>query len=203
MGKPAIVLAAFLLLFGGLQFLIPLRTAVQIGAHEGFELAKAMLCLKGYRLYSDVWNDQPPLHTFLITQAVRLLANQPVTPSLSPSDSGRGVSPVRLETHGRDARATNSVLGPCLVTVGFAALLLISVFTIIRREAAEQLLPMVEDEGWFFDTELLVLAQRHGRQILDVPVPWLERTESRVELVSTILGDLRGLFALRRRLGHR
>lgn len=60
MGKPAIVLAAFLLLFGGLQFLIPLRTAVQIGAEEGLELAKATLCLKSYKLYSDVWCDHPP-----------------------------------------------------------------------------------------------------------------------------------------------
>jgi glycosyltransferase involved in cell wall biosynthesis len=73
-------------------------------------------------------------------------------------------------------------------------------FKVIRREAAEQLLPMVEDEGWFFDTELLVLAERSGLRILDVPVPWVERKETRVELLSTILADLKGLLSLRRRL---
>jgi hypothetical protein len=71
---------------------------------------------------------------------------------------------------------------------------------VIRREAAERLLPLVKDEGWFFDTELLVLAERSGLRILDVPVPWVERKETRVELLPTILGDLKGLLSLRRRL---
>lgn len=73
-------------------------------------------------------------------------------------------------------------------------------FKLIRRETAEQLLPMVQDNGWFFDTELLVLAERHGRRILDVPVSWVERKETRVDLVPTILADLKGLLSLRRRL---
>src|SRR4029077_2021966 len=63
----ALLLTAFLLL----QFFLPLRTAVQIGGDEGFELAKATLCLHGHSLYTEVWNDQPPLHTFLITQVLK------------------------------------------------------------------------------------------------------------------------------------
>jgi hypothetical protein len=51
----AILLAAFFVL----ESRVPLRTAVQIGADEGFEAAKATLCLHGHRLYSEVWNDQP------------------------------------------------------------------------------------------------------------------------------------------------
>src|SRR5438105_14497215 len=62
--KPFVVLAALLALFIALQCLLPLRTVIQIGADEGFQLAKATLCLKGYQLYTNVWNDQPPLHTF-------------------------------------------------------------------------------------------------------------------------------------------
>ena len=68
----AIVIAAILLAgFVVLESRVPLRTAVQIGADEGFEVAKATLCLHGHRLYSEVWNDQPPLHTWLVTQVLQ------------------------------------------------------------------------------------------------------------------------------------
>src|ERR1051326_3829744 len=48
-----------------LYSLVPLRGAVQIGADEGFEMGKAVMLLDGYKLYSEVWNDQPPMHTAL------------------------------------------------------------------------------------------------------------------------------------------
>jgi len=70
-------------LLGGFFFLgtlMPLRTAVEIGADEGFELAKATLCLHGYKLYSQVWNDQPPLHTFLVTQALKYMSQSVLVP---------------------------------------------------------------------------------------------------------------------------
>ena len=35
-------------------------------------------------------------------------------------------------------------------------------FKAIRADVAQRLLPLVEDTGWFFDTELLVLAERGG-----------------------------------------
>jgi hypothetical protein len=69
--KPALVLGFLLMAFLIIEGFIPLRTAVQIGADEGFELAKATLCLNGHHLYTEVWNDQPPLHTFLITQVLK------------------------------------------------------------------------------------------------------------------------------------
>jgi 4-amino-4-deoxy-L-arabinose transferase-like glycosyltransferase len=62
--------------------LVPLRTVVQIGADEGFELAKATLCLKGHNLYTEVWNDQPPLHTFLTTQVLRYISPSIIAPRL-------------------------------------------------------------------------------------------------------------------------
>src|SRR5260370_36282891 len=64
------VLPLLLLLFVALELFVPLRTAVQIGPDEGFELAKGTRCSKGHNLYTEVWNDQPPLHTFLITKLV-------------------------------------------------------------------------------------------------------------------------------------
>jgi glycosyltransferase involved in cell wall biosynthesis len=69
-------------------------------------------------------------------------------------------------------------------------------FKAIRAGAAAELLPLVEDEAWFFDTELLVLAQRHGLRIHEVPVDWIEDGDSRVDIVPTALADLRGVMRL-------
>jgi glycosyltransferase involved in cell wall biosynthesis len=69
-------------------------------------------------------------------------------------------------------------------------------FKAVRRDVAARLLPEIRDNGWFFDTELLVLAQRHGMRILEVPVVWIDDADSRVRIVRTALGDLRGVARL-------
>src|SRR4051794_13071630 len=69
-------------------------------------------------------------------------------------------------------------------------------FKAVRRDAAEALLPAVRDDGWFFDTELLVLAQRRGLRIHEVPVDWVDDPDSRVDVVATALADLRGVARL-------
>ncbi|MFZ0088542.1 MAG: glycosyltransferase [Solirubrobacteraceae bacterium] len=69
-------------------------------------------------------------------------------------------------------------------------------FKAIRADAAAQLLPEVVDDGWFFDTELLIAAQRHGMRIHEVAVDWVEDRDSRVDIVSTALTDLRGVLRL-------
>jgi putative flippase GtrA len=66
-------------------------------------------------------------------------------------------------------------------------------FKAIRADQARQLLPLVEDKGWFFDTELLVLAERAGLRIHEVPVDWIDDADSRVNIVDTAIGDLRGM----------
>ncbi|GAA3294132.1 bifunctional glycosyltransferase family 2/GtrA family protein [Dactylosporangium vinaceum] len=71
-------------------------------------------------------------------------------------------------------------------------------FKAIRKDVAEQLLPLVEDTGWFFDTELLVLAQRSGLRIHEVPVDWIDDPDSRVDIVATAVADLRGIARLGR-----
>lgn len=75
-------LAGILALLLAIECFVPLRTAVQIGADEGIELAKATLCLNGHKLYSEIWNDQPPLHTFLVTEALRHVSPSVLTPRL-------------------------------------------------------------------------------------------------------------------------
>ncbi|WNG86188.1 bifunctional glycosyltransferase family 2/GtrA family protein [Mycobacterium sp. ITM-2016-00317] len=71
-------------------------------------------------------------------------------------------------------------------------------FKAIRADVAAQLLPYVEDTGWFFDTELLVLAERSGLRIHEVPVDWVDDTDSRVDIVATAAADLRGIGRLLR-----
>ncbi|MEU8115010.1 glycosyltransferase [Micromonospora sp. NPDC048947] len=73
-------------------------------------------------------------------------------------------------------------------------------FKAIRADVAAQLLPLVRDTGWFFDTELLVLAQRAGLRIHEVPVDWVDDPDSRVDIVATALADLRGMGRLGRAL---
>ncbi|HEY3183075.1 MAG TPA: dolichyl-phosphate beta-glucosyltransferase [Gaiellaceae bacterium] len=71
-------------------------------------------------------------------------------------------------------------------------------FKAVRADVARRLLPLVEDDGWFFDTELLLLAERNGLRIHEVPVDWIEDLDSRVDLLPTIAGDVRGLWRVRR-----
>jgi glycosyltransferase involved in cell wall biosynthesis len=69
-------------------------------------------------------------------------------------------------------------------------------FKAIRADAARVLLPLTADTGWFFDTELLVLAERAGLRIAEVPVDWIDDADSRVKLVATAVADLRGIVRL-------
>ncbi len=71
-------------------------------------------------------------------------------------------------------------------------------FKALRRDVARRLLPLVEDDGWFFDTELLLLAERNGFRIHEVPVDWIEDLDSRVDIASTVAGDIAGLWRMRR-----
>jgi putative flippase GtrA len=72
-------------------------------------------------------------------------------------------------------------------------------FKAVRNDVARSLLPLVEDEGWFFDTELLVLAEHNGLRIHEVPVDWVDDPDSRVNVVATAKADLQGVWRMLRR----
>jgi putative flippase GtrA len=66
-------------------------------------------------------------------------------------------------------------------------------FKAIRADQARVLLPLTRDTAWFFDTELLILAERSGLRIHEVPVDWVDDSDSRVDILATALADLRGI----------
>ncbi|MFI6322628.1 glycosyltransferase [Nonomuraea sp. NPDC050556] len=111
----------------------------------------------------------------------------------------------------RLARAANVVRGPKREFVSRSYnLLLRSImgarfsdaqcgFKAARTEVVQALLPAVEDEEWFFDTELLLLAERHGLRIHEVPVDWVDDPDSRVDIVQTARDDLRGMLRVARK----
>ena len=70
-------------------------------------------------------------------------------------------------------------------------------FKALKSSVAHELLPQVEDGEWFFDTELLLLAEEKGLRIYEVPVDWIEDLDSRVEIASTALKDVKGLLRVR------
>ncbi|CRK53408.1 Glycosyltransferase [Rhodococcus sp. RD6.2] len=73
-------------------------------------------------------------------------------------------------------------------------------FKAMRTDVARELLPLVEDTGWFFDTELLVLAERVGLRIHEVPVDWVDDPDSTVDIVATAVADLKGVVRVGRAL---
>jgi glycosyltransferase involved in cell wall biosynthesis len=68
----------------------------------------------------------------------------------------------------------------------------------ISTEVARNIVPLVRDNAWFFDSELLLIAQENGYRLREVPVRWTDDPDSRVAIVSTAMEDLKGVWRLRR-----
>jgi glycosyltransferase involved in cell wall biosynthesis len=126
-------------------------------------------------------------------------------PLVAPLVSGHS----QLATGSRLARGARTKRGPKREFISRAYMLVLRLslgvgftdaqcgFKAVRADVAKQLLPRVEDNTWFFDTELLVLAQRAGMRLHEVPVDWTDDPDSRVKIVKTALDDLRGVLRLR------
>jgi len=72
-------------------------------------------------------------------------------------------------------------------------------FKAISKKAALTLLPLVEDVTWFFDSELLLLAEKAGFKIFEEPVYWKDDPGSTVNVVTTAVDDLKGLGRVMRK----
>jgi glycosyltransferase involved in cell wall biosynthesis len=107
----------------------------------------------------------------------------------------RGAHVVRGPKRELISRSYNLLLRACLrnrfsdAQCGFKA---------ARAEVARALVPLVADNDWFFDTELLVLAERHGYRISEVPVDWVDDPDSRVDVLRTAYDDVKGIVRLLR-----
>lgn len=156
------------------------------------------------RALKRVWSDSDA--AVLVYMDVDLSTDlNALLPLVAPLLSGHS----DLAIGSRLTRGSNVVRGPRreLVSRGYNVLLRSTLrarfsdaqcgFKAIRRPVAQALLPLVEDDTWFFDTELLVLAERSGLRIHEVPVDWVDDPDSRVDVLRTALDDLRGI----RRLG--
>ena len=76
-------------------------------------------------------------------------------------------------------------------------------FKAVTREVVDRIVPQIKDQSWFFDTELLVLAEKQGYRIKDIPVAWNEDDDSRVKILRTAWEDIKGVFRLRQLLWSR
>ncbi len=72
-------------------------------------------------------------------------------------------------------------------------------FKALSRKAVQELVPLIENDEWFFDTELLILAEKAGYRVKEIPVRWLEDPDTRVNVAKTVWEDIRGLARLRLR----
>ena len=70
-------------------------------------------------------------------------------------------------------------------------------FKAITGDAAQKLVPLVRDNAWFFDSELLIVAEKNGFRIKEVPVRWVDDPDTRVKIISTAWEDIKGLLRLR------
>jgi putative flippase GtrA len=71
-------------------------------------------------------------------------------------------------------------------------------FKAVRADVAQALLPEIVDDAWFFDTELLLLAEHNGLRVHEVPVDWVDDPDTRVHVTQTALDDLKGVARLAR-----
>ena len=70
-------------------------------------------------------------------------------------------------------------------------------FKAISRRAVDELVPLIVNNRWFFDTELLILAEANGFRIREIPVHWTDDPDTRVKILGTAIEDVKGLLRLR------
>ena len=183
--------------------------AVAAALAERFaEVRHVRLELKGRgRALSSAWlaSDAEVLAYLDVDMSTDLNAMLPLVAPLITGHSDVAIGS-RLSRHSRVVRGTKrEVISRCYNLLLRGTLLTRFSdaqcgFKAIRADVGRTLLPLVEDTGWFFDTELLVLAERSGLRIHEVPVDWVDDPDSRVDLLATAIADLRGVARVGRAL---
>ena len=132
-------------------------------------------------------------------------------PLVAPIVSGHS----DLATGSRLARGSRTKRGPKREFISRAYMLVLRLalgagftdaqcgFKAVRASVARELVNVVEDNTWFFDTELLIVAQRRGMRLHEVPVDWTDDPDSRVAILRTAVDDLKGVWRMRFGRGRR
>lgn len=107
----------------------------------------------------------------------------------------------------RGARVTGRSMGREILSRAYSVLFRLMFFTgfvdaqcgfkALSRRVVTEVVPLVHDTGWFFDSELLILAEKNGYLIKEIPVDWTDDPDSRVKIISTSYRDIVGLLRLR------
>ncbi|MCV7218619.1 bifunctional glycosyltransferase family 2/GtrA family protein [Mycobacterium crocinum] len=179
------------------------RIAAQLaGELDGVRVVRLEQKGRGRALHT-VWSssDSPVLAYMDVDLSTDLAALQPLLAPLISGHSDLAIG-TRLARSSRVVRgAKREVISRCynLILRSTLAAKFSDAqcgFKAIRADVAASLLPHVIDTGWFFDTELLVLAERAGLRIHEVPVDWVDDPDSRVDIVATATADLKGIGRL-------
>jgi len=70
-------------------------------------------------------------------------------------------------------------------------------FKAIKKEAADRLLPLINDAGWFFDSKLLIIGEKLGFKIKEIPIEWIDDPGSKVNIPGTAYEYLKAIFLLK------
>ena len=70
-------------------------------------------------------------------------------------------------------------------------------FKVVSRKVVKKILPLVKSNGWFFDTELLLLSEKNGYSVCEIPVRWTDDSDTRVKIFDTAWEDIKGLIRIR------
>ncbi len=70
-------------------------------------------------------------------------------------------------------------------------------FKAMSRKAVQEIIPVTEDLAWFLDSEILIIGEKRGYRIKDIPVHWVDDPDTRVKIAKTAWGDIKGLLRLR------
>jgi putative flippase GtrA len=172
--------------------------------HPGVRAAHLDQKGRGRALKSTWWHSTSPVVAYMDVDLSTDL--DALLPLVAPLVSGHS----DLAIGSRLARSSRVVRGPKREAISRSYNLILRAalqagfsdaqcgFKAARSEALRALLPMVQDNGWFFDTELLVLAEHNGLRIHEVPVDWIDDPDSRVHIASTARADLQGIWRMMR-----
>jgi glycosyltransferase involved in cell wall biosynthesis len=70
-------------------------------------------------------------------------------------------------------------------------------FKAVSRKAVQEIVPLIVNQKWFFDTELLIIGEKKGYRIKEIPVKWDEDPGTTVNIKNTVVEDIKGLMRLR------